>query len=62
MPGAVSNDSVIPRWPAGLPADLSGVVYVSAADTITVRLCNPTAAGVAVANGNMFGATILRSF
>lgn len=62
MPGAVSNDSVIPRWPAGLPADLSGVVYVSASDTIAVRLCNPTAAAVAVANGNMFGATILRSF
>lgn len=62
MPGAVSNDSVIPRWPAGLPAGLSGVVYVPAADTIAVRLCNPTAAGVTVANGNMFGATILRSF
>lgn len=62
LAGAVSNDAVIPRWPAALPAGLSGLIFVSAGDTVAVRVCNPTAAGVALPNGNVFGATILRSF
>lgn len=62
LAGAVTNDAVIPRWPAGLPADLTGIIFVPGADTIAVRVCNPTAAGVALANGHVFGATILRSF
>lgn len=62
LAGAVSNDAVIPRWPAALPAGLSGLMRVSGLDTVAVRLCNPTASGVAVANGFQFGVTILRSF
>lgn len=62
LAGAVSNDAVIPRWPAALPAGLSGLMRVSGLDTIAVRLCNPTASGVAVANGFQFGVTIVRSF
>lgn len=62
LAGAVSNDAVIPRWPAGLTAGLTGIVFVSAGDVIAVRVCNPTAGGIALANGNVFGATILRSF
>ena len=62
MGGAVASDAVIPRWPATLPAGLTGVMYVPGANTVAVRLCNATGADVAVANGSTFGATILRSF
>jgi hypothetical protein len=62
LPGAVSSDAVIPRWPAGLPAGLTGTMYVAGAEAVTVRICNPTANGIALPNGHQFGATILRSF
>lgn len=38
--GAVVGDSVAPAWPAALDAGLLGMMRVSAADTITVRLLN----------------------
>lgn len=62
LAGAMTMDAVIPRWPAALPAGLSGLMRVSGLDTVAVRLCNATGTGVAVANGFQFGATILRSF
>lgn len=60
--GALTGDAVVPQWPAALPAGLTGLMRVSLADTLAVRLCNATGSGVAVANGFQFGAMILRSF
>jgi hypothetical protein len=60
--GALTGDAVIARWPAALPSGLTGLMRVPSIDTMAVRLCNATGAGVAVANGFQFGATILRSF
>jgi len=62
FPGALSNDAVMPRWPAAFPAGLTGIMYVAGINTVTVRICNPTASGVAIADGHQFGATIVRSF
>ncbi|MBE7543852.1 MAG: hypothetical protein HS123_15970 [Solibacteraceae bacterium] len=59
--GALSNDSVIVRRPANIPASLT--VRVRGPDRqMTIQICNPTAAGIEVADGYQFGATIVRSF
>jgi hypothetical protein len=60
--GVLTGDAVVPQWPAALPAGLTGLMRVSALNTLAVRLCNATGSGVAVANGFTFGAMILRSF
>lgn len=62
FPGALSGDSVAGARPAGLPASLIVEYYVAGIDQMTVKICNFTGAGIAVANGFQFGATILRSF
>jgi hypothetical protein len=62
LTGAATGDAVMAGWPATLPAGLSGVMYVGAADTIVVRLCNATTSAVSVVDGLTFRATILRSF
>lgn len=59
--GAAENNSIAPGWPINLPAGLSGTMFVSAADTVRVRLCNSTAAAVGIST-SVFRATILRSF
>jgi hypothetical protein len=38
--GATTSDPLIPGWPADLASGLIGSVFVSSADTVTVRLCN----------------------
>jgi urease beta subunit len=62
FPGALSGDSVAGARPAGLPASLIVEYYVAGIDQMTVKICNFTGAGIAVANGFQFGATIVRSF
>lgn len=39
LPGAAPGDSVAPGWPA-LPAGVTGMSWISAANTAAVRLCN----------------------
>jgi hypothetical protein len=38
--GAATGDNVAPGWPSGLESGLVGAMYVSSANTVTVRLCN----------------------
>lgn len=46
--GATTGDNVAMGWPSTLNAGVVGVMYVSAADTVTVRLCNWSGAEVNV--------------
>lgn len=59
--GAVTGDAVAPGWPAALEAGLTGIMNVTAANTVTVTLCKITSGSVDPAN-NTFRATIVRSF
>lgn len=60
VPGAAAGDAVAPGWPDVMAAGLIGIMRVSAADTVLVRICNfsDTAASV---NGT-FRATTFRNF
>lgn len=60
--GAVIGDSVAPAWPNTLNASLIGVMFVSAPDVVTVRLCNTSASTVTTAPWLMFSATIVKTF
>jgi hypothetical protein len=55
--GAVVGQAVAPEWPSTLEAGLLGIMFVSAANTITVRLFNLSGAGVTPAV-QTFGARI----
>ncbi|HVX66022.1 MAG TPA: hypothetical protein VHA11_05455 [Bryobacteraceae bacterium] len=59
--GAAVGDPVIAGWPASLPAGLTGLIRVSATNTIALRLCNLSGAAVDPASAT-FRATIVRSF
>ena len=61
LPGAVVNDGVAPGWPPTLAAGLIGMMRVSAADTIAVRVCNLSGADITPASAT-FLATIVRHF
>ncbi len=61
LSGAAAGDSVAAGWPAGLESGLIGNMRVSAANTVSVRLCNLSGATVDPANAT-FRATIVRSF
>jgi hypothetical protein len=52
---------VAPGWPANLPAGLTGTMWVSASGTLSVRLCNLSAATVRAAS-NTYTAAVVRSF
>lgn len=60
--GAAPGDALASGWPPDMTSGLTGTMYVSAAGTIVVRLCNVTTAGVAGPDGRTFRATILRTF
>lgn len=59
--GAQLGDTIAPGWPASLSDSLIGRMSVSATDTVKVILCNPTASGIAIADGYAFSARILAS-
>jgi hypothetical protein len=61
LPGAITGDSVAGGWPATLPAGFTGMMRVSAANTIGVRLCNFSGTASAPPS-DTFRATIVRSF
>jgi hypothetical protein len=61
LPGAYTADAVAPGWPLGLESGLIGLMYVSAQNTVSVRLCKITSGSVDPLNQN-FRATIVRSF
>ena len=57
--GAAVGDSVSIGPPATLEAGLSVSGYVSDADTVQLRLCNPTAADIDPADTNSWRVTVL---
>ena len=59
VPGAVVGDSVAPGWPAALPGSVLGNMRVSAANTVSVRLCNLAGSAATVASAS-YRATIVR--
>lgn len=60
--GAATGDAVLAGWPTTLPTNLAGMAYVSMANQVTVRLCNPTSGSISVTDGQTFRVTIIRSF
>lgn len=61
LTGAAVGDAVIPSYPNAMEAGLLGNMFVSATNTVTVRLCKVTTGSVDPADAN-FTATIVRSF
>ena len=61
LPGANVGDGVVPGWPGGLEAGLSGLMRVSAPGIVAVRLCAGSSAAVDPASAN-FTATIVRGY
>ncbi len=61
LPGATPGNAVAPGWPANLLAGLTGTMWVSASGTLSVRLCNLSAATVRAAS-NTYTAAVVRSF
>jgi hypothetical protein len=61
LPGAATGDGIAAGWPSGLEAGLVGMMRVSAADTVAVRLCNLSGAALNPTAAT-FRATIVRSF
>lgn len=59
LSGAATGDNVAAGWPSTLNAGVFGIMYVSATDTITVRLCNLSGAAVDVASST-FKAAVTR--
>ena len=57
--GAVVNDTVAPSWPSALDTGLTAMMFVSAADTITVRLANLSGASINP-SALTYGAQIVR--
>lgn len=62
LAGALNGDSIAPGWPASISAGFSGTMFVSAANTITVRLCNHSGGSVTPTAGLTYKAMILRGF
>jgi hypothetical protein len=59
LTGAATGDGLAPAWPSALTSDLIGMMFVSATNTVTVRLCNPTAAAIDPASLT-YGARLIR--
>ena len=61
LPGANVGDGVVPGWPGGLEAGLSGLMRVSAPGIVAVRLCAGSPAAIDPASAT-FTATIVRGY
>ena len=61
VPGAAPGDEIAPGWPSGLESGLIGVMRVTAANTVAVRLCNLSGAALNPANAT-FRARVVRIF
>jgi uncharacterized protein YdbL (DUF1318 family) len=59
--GAVIGDSVAPGWPYAIEAGLLGIMWVSAPNTISVRMCNFSGATLTPAIASYRG-TVVKSF
>lgn len=59
--GAAVRDALSPRWPEGLPAGATGLMLVTAAGQVGVRLCNHTADVIEVPVLT-FGASVIKGF
>lgn len=62
VPGALNGDSVAAGWPATIASGWLGMMYVSAANEVSVRLCNLTGATATPTGGLTHKATIVRLF
>jgi hypothetical protein len=60
-PGAAPGETLAAGMPGALPAGIAGMMY-SAADAVVVRLCNFTAASVAIPDGLSYNARVVRGF
>ena len=61
LSGAVTSDGVSPGWPPGIATGLIGMMRISAANTVAVRLCNLSGGSVTPSSAT-YRATVLRSF
>ena len=61
LTGANPGDSIAPGWPSSIEAGLAGSMFVSASDTVTVRLCNLSGSSLTPA-AQTFRASIIRAF
>ena len=61
LTGAAAGDSIAPGWPAALASGLLGMMRASAANVVSVRLCNFSGSALDPASA-VFRATIVRSF
>ena len=61
LTGANPGDSIAPGWPSSIEAGLVGNMFVSASNTVAVRLCNLSGSALTPA-AQTFRAAIIRSF
>jgi hypothetical protein len=61
LTGAATGDSIAPGWPATLENGFTGSMFVSANNTVAVRLCNLSGATLTPA-AQSFRATVLKGF
>jgi len=61
LAGANPGDSIAPGWPGTIEAGLAGSMFVSASNTVAVRLCNLSGSALTPA-AQTFRASVIRSF
>ena len=61
LTGANPGDSIAPGWPSTIEAGLAGSMFVSASNTVAVRLCNLSGSALTPA-AQTFRASVIRSF
>ncbi len=59
VPGAVVGDALASGWPAALPGGITGLMRVSAPNTVSVRLCNLGASAATVTSAS-YRATVVQ--